>query len=209
MSNLKAPVRKSGRPRAMEQTARRLEILDGAYAAFLELGFACTSTAEVARRAKTSKRAIYEIFANKMALFAAVIRERRHLILELPRPVEEQLTVQQTLIAIFRLDAGDEEYRAREAILHLLSRESSLFPELSDYLYENAVINSREALIEWLRAEMARGRIPTGDVLVYAGMLMDIVFGALLPRKRMKRAEDRVTNTMHIKQRLDIFLRGL
>jgi hypothetical protein len=42
-----------------------------------------------------------------------------------------------------------------------------------------------------------------------AGMLMDIVFGALLPRRRLLQAEDRARRTVHIKQRLAIVLRGL
>jgi AcrR family transcriptional regulator len=209
MDTREARVRRGGRPKVMADAARRIEILDAAYSAFLELGFARTSTAEIAKRAKTSKRAIYEIFTNKMDLFAWVIRERRQLILDLPRPAEETLPTLTTLIKIFRLDADEEVHREREAVLNLLSRESVLFPELSDYLYENAVIRSREALVDWLEGEMAKGRIPKGDGLVYAGMLMDVVFGALLPRRRMKGARDRAINTAHIKQRLHIFLRGI
>lgn len=202
------PARKPGRPRVVGDEARRRSILKAAHEAFVELGFARTTTAEVAARARVSKRSIYEVFADKTELFAAVIREQQHLVLDLPRPEDEELPLPETLVRIFRLDIDDEAELAREAILHLISRESVLFPELADYLYEHEIIRSREALIDWLQREGRRGRMTVEDPLVHAGMLMDIVFGALLPRRRLRRAADRALRTEHIKKRLEIFLRG-
>jgi AcrR family transcriptional regulator len=188
---------------------RRQTILRAAHEAFVELGFAGTTTAIVAARAKMSKRTIYESFADKTALFAAVIREYQHLILDLPRPPDEDLPLLDTMVRLFRLDIDDDAERSREAILNLMTKESLLFPELSDYLYETEAIRSREALIEWLQVEAARGRITVEDPFVYAGMLMDIVFGALLPRRRLQNAPDRALRREHIKKRLAIFLRGI
>ncbi|WP_413724891.1 TetR/AcrR family transcriptional regulator [Sodalis sp. RH16] len=200
---------KRGRPKVIGDEERRRSILRAAHESFVELGFARTTTAMVAARAKVSKRSIYESFGDKTELFAAVIREQRHLILDLPRPSGEELPLLDTLVRIFRLDISEEAGRAREAILNLLVRESVLFPELSDYLYENEVIRSREALIEWLQSEMDRGRMKSDDTSVCAGMLMDCVFGALLPRRRLHNAAERADRTEHIKKRLEIFLRGI
>lgn len=202
-------VQKRGRPKAVSASERRQAIIRGAHEAFVELGFGRTTTAVVAARAKVSKRSIYEVFADKTELFAAVIREHQHLILDLPRPADEALPILETLIRIFRLHIDEEADLAREAILNLIVRESVQFPELSDYLYENHVIRSREVLIEWLRLETERGRMTVADPLVCAGMLMDIVFGALLPRRRLVQAPDRALRTEHIKKRLEIFLRGI
>lgn len=203
------PARRPGRPKVFGDDERRRSIIKAAHEAFIELGFARTTTAEVAARASISKRSIYEVFANKTELFAAVIREHQHLVLDLPRPEGEEMPLLWTLIRIFRLDIDDDAERAREAILNLIVRESVLFPELSDYLYENEVIRSREALIAWLQLESRRGRMTLEDPLVHAGMLMDIVFGALLPRRRLRQASDRALRTEHIKKRLEIFLRGI
>jgi AcrR family transcriptional regulator len=200
---------KRGRPRSTGDVERRHIILRAAQEAFVELGFARTTTAIVAAKAKVSKRSIYESFADKMALFAAVIREQQNLILDLPRPADEDLPLLDTMIRLFRLDIDEEAERSREAILNLMTKESVLFPELSDYLYETEAIRSREALIEWLQVEAARGRITVEDPLVYAGMLMDIVFGALQPRRRLQQAPDRALRREHIKKRLEIFLRGI
>lgn len=200
---------KRGRPKVFGEQERRQSIIAGAYEAFIELGFAHTTTAVIAAKAKVSKRSIYEVFSNKTALFAAVIQEKQHLILALPRPPGEALPLLETLIEIFRLNIDQETARAREAILNLIVRESIQFPELSDYLYENEIIRSREALIEWLQLEAERGRMVVDDPELCAGMLMDIVFGALLPRRRTQQAPDYVRRAAHIKQRLAIFLRGI
>ncbi|MFN4451343.1 TetR/AcrR family transcriptional regulator [Klebsiella michiganensis] len=198
-----------GRPRTQDSATRRQIVLDAAYHAFIEYGFARTTTSDIAARAGISKRAIYDVFSNKTELFTAVIHEHRHLLLDLPRPESEELSVLETLTQIFRLDIDSNDQAAREAILRLLTRESVLFPELSEYLYQKEILRSREALIEWLLYEISRGRLPSGDVLVYAGMLMDIVFGALIPRRVLLTDTEREQRTEHIRQRLAIFLRGI
>ena len=169
-----------GRPRTQDSATRRQIVLDAAYHAFIEYGFARTTTSDIAARAGISKRAIYDVFS-----------------------------VLETLTQIFRLDIDSNDQAAREAILRLLTRESVLFPELSEYLYQKEILRSREALIEWLLYEISRGRLPSGDVLVYAGMLMDIVFGALIPRRVLLTDTEREQRTEHIRQRLAIFLRGI
>lgn len=203
------PLPRRGRPKVIGEAQRRQSIVSAAHEAFVELGFARTTTAVVAARAKVSKRSIYEVFGDKTELFAAVIGENQHLILDLPRPEDETLSIFETLIGIFRLDIDDEAERAREAILNLIVRESAQFPELSDYLYEHKIIRSREKLVEWLQREAERGRMTIDDPLLCAGMLMDIVFGALLPRRRLLQAADRARRTEDIKKRLEIFLRGI
>lgn len=93
--------RQRGRPRTATDAERRKSILKAAHAAFVELGFARTTTAVIAAKANISKRTIYAIFDDKTALFAAVIREHRHLILDLPRPAGEDLPVFETMVRIF------------------------------------------------------------------------------------------------------------
>ena len=203
------PSPRRGRPKVIGDAQRRQSIVTAAHEAFVELGFARTTTAVVAARAKVSKRSIYEVFRDKTELFAAVVGANPHLILDLPRPQDETLPILETLIRIFRLDIDDEAERAREAILNLIIRESAQFPELSDYLYEHKILRSREKLIEWLQREAERGRMTIADPLVCAGMLMDIVFGALLPRRRLLQAVDWARRTQDIKKRLEIFLRGI
>ena len=198
-----------GRPKVHDMASRRQNILESAYQAFIEHGFASTSTAEVARRAKVSKRTLYEVFQDKQPLFAAVISERHHLLLDLPRPDDEDCPPSECLCRIFRLDISDEAYREREAVLKLMTRESVLFPELSDYLYRTRAINAREMLMEWLQDCVNRKGFEPVDPEVCAGMLMDIVFGALMPRRQPCRMEERQIAMSHIKKRIQIMLQGM
>jgi AcrR family transcriptional regulator len=69
--------------------ARRNAILDAAGAVFFERGFEAATTLEIAKRARTSKRALYELFGSKDMLLAAIIRESSKQMeapLELPPP---------------------------------------------------------------------------------------------------------------------------
>jgi AcrR family transcriptional regulator len=58
-----------------EPTPRRETILAAAASVFFERGFEAATTLEIARRARTSKRALYELFGSKDLLLSALIRE--------------------------------------------------------------------------------------------------------------------------------------
>ena len=57
-------------------TAARKRILGAALSAFMEGGYAQTSTLEIATRARVSKRELYSLFGNKEAMLVACITER-------------------------------------------------------------------------------------------------------------------------------------
>ncbi len=50
--------------------------LDAAFAAFMKSGYAATSTLEIARRARASKRELYALVGNKQEMLVACITER-------------------------------------------------------------------------------------------------------------------------------------
>src|SRR5215468_353794 len=66
---------KSGTADADEAPVRQ-RILEAAFSAFMERGFAETSTLEIATRAKASKRELYAHFGSKQEILAACIAER-------------------------------------------------------------------------------------------------------------------------------------
>ena len=57
-------------------TAVRERILEAAFAAFTDNGYAATSTLEIATRARVSKRELYALVGNKQELLIACITER-------------------------------------------------------------------------------------------------------------------------------------
>ena len=54
----------------------RERILDAAFAAFMESGYARTSTLEIATRARVSKRELYALVGNKQEMLIACISRR-------------------------------------------------------------------------------------------------------------------------------------
>lgn len=204
----KAPPRR-GRPKAQSDADQKARLLAAAMAVFVEKGFARATTADIARRAGMSKRDLYRLFTDKTALFTQAIQSRRHLILNLPRPPEEDLPPLEALGQIFQLHLDHRAADERDALLNLIALESLALPELNALLYDTGIIRSRELLMDWLAAQMARGALPRYDTVNLAGLIMDVVFGALLPRRRPKDGINRVEQTVEIMTRLGIVLRGV
>src|SRR5690242_13511354 len=63
-------------PQAADDAAVRDRILDAAFAAFMDRGYAATSTLEIATRARVSKRELYALVGNKQEVLVACISER-------------------------------------------------------------------------------------------------------------------------------------
>src|SRR5437667_12689157 len=59
-----------------DQRPVRARIVEAAFSAFMERGFAETSTLEIATRARASKRELYAQFGNKQEMLAACIAAR-------------------------------------------------------------------------------------------------------------------------------------
>src|SRR6202166_2059691 len=64
------------RAEGSDETPARQRILDAAFSAFMERGFAATSTLEIATRARVSKRELYALVGSKQEMLAACIGER-------------------------------------------------------------------------------------------------------------------------------------
>jgi AcrR family transcriptional regulator len=126
------------------ESSVRGRILEAAFAAFMKQGYAATSTAEIAARARVSKREIYALVGNKREMLIACIGERaRRLQLptDLPVPHDRESLAAMltsfgrqllreisdpTVIAVFRL-AIAEAIQAREVAqaLDSIGREAS------------------------------------------------------------------------------------
>src|SRR5262249_24636146 len=59
-----------------DQASARTRILDAAFGAFTESGYARTSTLEIATRARVSKRELYTLVGNKQQMLVACITRR-------------------------------------------------------------------------------------------------------------------------------------
>ncbi len=63
-----------------DENAVRERILDAAFAAFRENGYAATSTLEIATRARVSKRELYSVVGNKQEMLICVYQRERQAI---------------------------------------------------------------------------------------------------------------------------------
>jgi len=203
------PSRPRGRPRTVSEEIRRDRIIESAFDAFLELGYAGTTTDIVAARCGISKRTLYEVFSSKIELFEAVVVAHRRTMLDLPcdhdgRPFADALA------SIFWIDIEPKLERRRWAFIHLVMTEIRQFPEIGDMLRRDGVEKSRRLLADRLALERDRGVIASDDVQSDAGMLMDMIFGGLAirpggPPKRLDRNQRR----NYIRRCIDVFLNGV
>src|SRR5919108_1147989 len=82
-------------------TLVRDRILEAAFAAFMQNGYAATSTLEIATRARVSKRELYALVGNKQAMLIACLSERARRLqvpADLPVPRDRE-TLEQVLAA--------------------------------------------------------------------------------------------------------------
>jgi AcrR family transcriptional regulator len=149
---------KPQRGRPPLDAADRKRILDVTARVFLERGYERASTAEIARRAHTSKQTLYNLFPSKAALFVAVISAHtedlfaRHVeYIESGAPPQEALTdMGLHLLKLFSAPRFLALYR-------ILVAEAPNFPDLARLLWDNCMIRGRELLAEYLRSRRVGG----------------------------------------------------
>src|SRR4051794_37159396 len=127
-----------------DEAAVRERILGAAFSAFMEAGYAATSTLEIATRARVSKRELYALVGNKEQMLEACVRERATRLrapADVPEPRDRETlervlvafgtqllreTTDLTVVAVFRL-AIAEAVRAPEVArtLHVLGQQAT------------------------------------------------------------------------------------
>ncbi|MDR3742579.1 MAG: TetR/AcrR family transcriptional regulator [Terracidiphilus sp.] len=150
--NDNSPSRRPTRGRPPLGAADRKRILDVTARVFLERGYERASTAEIARRAHTSKQTLYGLFPSKAELFVAVISAHtedlfaRHVeYIESGAPPHEALTdMGQRLLKLFTAPKFLKLYR-------ILVAEAPNFPDLARLLWTTCMVRGRELLAEYLR----------------------------------------------------------
>jgi TetR/AcrR family transcriptional regulator, mexJK operon transcriptional repressor len=177
-------VRRGGRPsRAASEQLGEL-ILDAATEMFLAHGFGATSIDAVAQRLRMSKRTFYHRFADKEALFAAVV----HRIIQRLRPAANNPLVEGAdLEAILERLAALILHAALSpqaiALHRLIVGESARFPELARVLaHEGAAEEATTLIAGLLEREVAAGRIRVEDTRFAAQQFLQMVVA--MPQRR-------------------------
>src|SRR5215470_1355362 len=131
-----------GRPRQLSEAERRLRLIDAAEDVFLAAGFADATMDQVAERAGMSKKTLYQHFATKEALFAAMIAERKADDGE--RSPQEVLEAFMGRVAHFCL-------APRQIAMHrLVVAEATRSPELARAFMAAGEGRAKPKLVKWL-----------------------------------------------------------
>jgi AcrR family transcriptional regulator len=157
--------RSDAKPRAEKvEEAPLRRILEAAFSAFIESGFAETSTLEIATRARVSKRELYALFRNKNDILTACIRERAKRF-QLP-PQLPEASDRETFAGILNA-FGSRMLREISdstvvAVFRLAIAEASRSPEVAQALNATGIEASRAALREVMSRACA-ARIVAGQ----------------------------------------------
>ncbi|MCP3464360.1 MULTISPECIES: TetR/AcrR family transcriptional regulator [unclassified Bradyrhizobium] len=162
-----------------EDSSKRRQILDGARRVFMDLGFDGASMGEIARAAAVSKGTLYVYFADKCALFEAILEE-------------EALQHGQV---VFNFDpARDAETTLKEfgqAYIHLLCRPgggsairtvmaiAERMPDVGRRYYGRVLDKTINRLADYLKAHVASGDLAIDDCDLAASQFMELCKASL------------------------------
>ena len=162
-----------------EDSSKRRQILDGARKVFMDLGFDGASMGEIARAAQVSKGTLYVYFADKCALFEAIL---------------EQEALQHGQV-VFNFDpARDAETTLKEfgrAYIHLLCRPgggsairtvmaiAERMPDVGRRSYARVLDKTINRLSIYLKARGASGDLEIEDCDLAASQFMELCKASL------------------------------
>ncbi|MCK1358365.1 TetR/AcrR family transcriptional regulator [Bradyrhizobium sp. 199] len=162
-----------------EDSSKRRQILDGARKVFMDLGFDGASMGEIARAAQVSKGTLYVYFADKGALFEAIL---------------EQEALQHGQV-VFNFDpARDAETTLKEfgwAYIHLLCRPgggsairtvmaiAERMPDVGRRYYARVLDKSISRLSDYLKTRVGCGDLKIDDCDLAAAQFMELCKASL------------------------------
>jgi AcrR family transcriptional regulator len=169
-----------------DETAVRQRILAAAFSAFMERGYAETSTLEIASRAQVSKRALYALVGNKQEMLVACISERAK---RLQAPADLSEPHDREALAHVLATFGTQLLREISdptviAVFRLAIAEAVRAPEVARAVDSIGGETSRAALRELMTRAQSRGLLggqPAEMAEYFAGLLWgNLMVGLLL-----------------------------
>lgn len=138
---------------------RPAEILASAQACFAEHGYAATRLEAVAKRAGVTKGTIYHYFADKEALFKAVVHEAFAPHLNRFEAMANSSEKTSTLLAALAASWVEGLSAPSSAIIKLVLSEAGNFPEVAKTYVADVVARDRASVEAILRRGIVRGEL--------------------------------------------------
>lgn len=169
---------------AIVRKGRKYEqVLDGAREVFMRDGFEGASVDEIARQAGVSKATLYSYFPDKRLLFLEVASsqccrqaDEAMMAIDLTRPPREVLTqAAHHFLAFIYSDMGQRIFRICVA-------EADRFPELGRQFYQSGPVVMHGAIVDYLRAAVARGELAIEDLELAADQFAELCKADIWPK---------------------------
>ena len=192
-----------------KQGSQKQRILNAASDVFLATGFEKTSTAEIARLARVSKRELYLHFADKRSLLAAVVADlqsdmggRMDSLWAATESMEDVLLHSAAVIQGFILS---ERFGK---LVRIVAAEAYHSPNIAKQFFELGPSSGRLATARYLRQQMRLGLLRKANPLKAADDFLDLVVGAQLLTAVILGQRDPVKpKAADIRHAVEVFLR--
>lgn len=178
-------VRNSPPNTVADENPVRSRILDAAFSAFMEAGYAHTSTLQIATRAGVSKRDLYALVGNKQAILASCIEQRAKRLrapADLPVP-HDRATLAKILIALGTQLLHETTHPTVIAVFRLAIAEAVRAPEVArtlDSVGREAVRAALAKIMTHAEASGLLGGRAEEMSAQFTGLLWGDVFVSLL-----------------------------
>jgi TetR/AcrR family transcriptional repressor of mexJK operon len=190
------------------QESHRQRILDAASDVFLECGFEQTSTAEIASRARISKRELYAHFADKRALLGAVIAELQTSIgsrmdVRWSSSEDMETVLRKSAAAIYDFILSERFGK----LVRIVAAESYHDPAVARQFFELGPLAGRKATARYLKAKMEEGKLRKADPIKAADHFLDLVVGAqLMTAVILGQVDPAARKRDHVHHSVEVFL---
>jgi AcrR family transcriptional regulator len=177
----KIPARSPRHGGNKDDAAARERILEAAFRAFTEGGYAATSTLEIATRARVSKRELYALVGTKHEMLIACIKERSRRFqvpADLPSPPDRQ-ALAHLLVSIGTQLVREISDPTVVAVFRLAVAESVNAPEVARTLDSIGREASRSAL-RGIMTDAVQSGLLEGEPPVLAQQFSALLWGELL-----------------------------
>ena len=192
--------------------ARPEEILGAALDVFADRGFAATKLEDVARKAGVTKGTIYLYFANKEALFKALVRETIVPVIAQGEAIAQSFTgsardLFERLVREYWRLVGET---ALSGIPRLMIAEAHNFPELARFYYEEVVTRGHRLMAGVLERGIKAGEFRRVDLAVATKLAMAPLMHAVVARKAFAACMPESFDVgKYLDTHIDLYLHGI
>lgn len=157
-----------------EDSSKRRQIMDGARKVFMDLGFDGASMGEIARAAAVSKGTLYVYFADKSALFEAIVEEESlqhgQVVFSFDPTRDVETTLKEFGRAFVRLICRPGGGSATRTVMAIAER----MPEVGRRYYDRVLDMSINRLADYLSAHVAPDDLAVDDCRLAAAQFMEV-----------------------------------